>query len=54
MSELSLRRSEYSSKVKRDGIDELIAAVEGKLADFAAGNVEDNGAAVASRAAKAQ
>lgn len=54
VSELSLRRSEYSSKVKREGIDELIAAVQQKLADFAAGNVEDDRSAVASRAAKAK
>ncbi len=54
VSELSLRRSEYSSTVKRDGIEKLISAVEEKVADLAAGNVEDTGAAVASSAAKAQ
>jgi len=41
VSELSLRRSEYSSKVKREGFEVLIAAVEEKLADFAEGNVDD-------------
>ena len=38
VSELSLRRSEYSSAMKRDGFEVLIAAVEKKLADFAGGN----------------
>lgn len=40
VSELSLRRSEYSSKVKREGFEMLIAAVEKKLADFAEGQAE--------------
>jgi phospholipid transport system substrate-binding protein len=34
VSELSLRRSEYSSTVKRDGFDRLIVAVEQKLEDL--------------------
>jgi phospholipid transport system substrate-binding protein len=51
VSELSLRRSEYSSKVKRDGIEMLIAAVEKKLADFAEGNVEESKSPVASSVA---
>lgn len=54
VSELSLRRSEYSSTVKRDGFDSLMAAIERKLADFAAGTFEDSGAAVASSAPNAQ
>lgn len=48
VSELSLRRSEYSSTVKRDGFEKLVAAVEKKLADFAAGAVDDSRTAVVS------
>lgn len=51
VSELSLRRSEYSSKVKRDGFEPLIAAVEQKLADFAEGNAEQGTHPVSSSAA---
>jgi phospholipid transport system substrate-binding protein len=51
VSELSLRRSEYSSTVKREGFDALMAAVEKKLADFAAGAFADGDSAVGSTAA---
>lgn len=34
VSELALRRSEYSSALKRDGFDRLIASVETKIADL--------------------
>lgn len=50
VSELSLRRSEYSSKLKREGFEVLIAAVEEKLADFAEGSVDDTTHPVASSA----
>jgi len=50
VSELSLRRSEYSSTVKRDGFEKLIAAVEKKLDEFAAGAVDDARTAVVSNA----
>jgi phospholipid transport system substrate-binding protein len=50
VSELSLRRSEYSSKVKREGFKSLIAAVEQKLADFAGGKVTDANSPVVSSA----
>lgn len=42
VSELSLRRSEYSSTVKREGFETLIAAVQKKLADFAGGTFADD------------
>ncbi len=49
VSELSLRRSEYSSTVKREGFEKLITAVEEKLKDFAAGTADDDsGSPVAS------
>jgi len=35
VSELALRRSEYSSALKRDGFESLIAAVETKIAELA-------------------
>ncbi len=44
VSELSLRRSEYSSTVKREGFETLIAAVEKKLADFAGDTYVDKDA----------
>jgi phospholipid transport system substrate-binding protein len=34
VSELALRRSEYSSALKRDGFDQLVASVETKIADL--------------------
>ena len=42
VSELSLRRSEYSSTVKREGFETLIAAVQKKLADFSGGTFADD------------
>jgi phospholipid transport system substrate-binding protein len=42
VSELALRRSEYSSVIKRDGFDALLASLEQKIADLAAGKVEDS------------
>jgi phospholipid transport system substrate-binding protein len=54
VSELSLRRSEYSSTVKRDGFETLIAAIEEKLADFEAGAVGDTGSPIASSTATTQ
>jgi phospholipid transport system substrate-binding protein len=36
VSELALRRSEYSSALKREGFEELVAAVETKIADLKA------------------
>jgi phospholipid transport system substrate-binding protein len=50
VSELSLRRSEYSSKVKREGFETLMAAVEKKLADFAEGTVDDTANRISSSA----
>jgi phospholipid transport system substrate-binding protein len=35
VSELALRRSEYSAVLDRDGFDGLITALDGKIADFA-------------------
>jgi phospholipid transport system substrate-binding protein len=35
VSELALRRSEYSAVLDRDGFDGLIAALDGKIAEFA-------------------
>ena len=34
VSELALRRSEYSSALKREGFDELVGSVETKIADL--------------------
>jgi phospholipid transport system substrate-binding protein len=42
VSELSLRRSEYSSTLKRKGFDSLLTAVSEKLSKFAAGNVAND------------
>lgn len=42
VSELALRRSEYSSVIKRDGFDALIASLEQKIAELASGKVEDS------------
>jgi phospholipid transport system substrate-binding protein len=36
VSEIALRRSDFSSILKRDGFDELAAAVERKIADLKA------------------
>jgi phospholipid transport system substrate-binding protein len=41
VSELALRRSEYTSVLKRDGFEALISAVDRKIADLAAGRVEE-------------
>jgi phospholipid transport system substrate-binding protein len=38
VSELALRRSEYSSLIQRDGLDALLAALDEKVAELAAGN----------------
>lgn len=40
VSELALRRSEYSSVLERDGFATLIATVDRKIADLAAGKFE--------------
>jgi phospholipid transport system substrate-binding protein len=40
VSELALRRSEYSAILQRAGLDALIAALEGKIADLRAGRSE--------------
>ena len=52
VSELSLRRSEYSSTVKREGFETLIAAVQKKLVNFAGGSFDkdDGNSPVASSA----
>lgn len=42
VSELALRRAEYSSMIKRDGFEKLIETLEEKIADLAAGKVEDD------------
>ena len=47
-SHVSLRRSEYSTTVKREGFEVLIAAIEKKLADFAEGRVDDDPTRVSS------
>jgi phospholipid transport system substrate-binding protein len=39
VSELALRRSEYSSIIKRDGLDALIEALEGKISKLESGDV---------------
>jgi len=38
VSELALRRSEYSSVLERDGFAALVSTVDAKIADLAAGN----------------
>jgi phospholipid transport system substrate-binding protein len=40
VSEMALRRSEYSAILQRDDLDALIAALEGKIADLRAGRSE--------------
>ncbi len=40
VSELALRRSEYSSVIKRDGFEKLVEILEGKVADLASGKAE--------------
>lgn len=52
VSELALRRSEYSSTLKRQGFDSLITAVNKKLTDFAVGNLDDDGDPIATGPAK--
>jgi len=42
VSELALRRSEYSSVIKRDGFEALLSELEEKIADLAEGKVEDS------------
>jgi len=42
VSELALRRSEYSSVIKRDGFEALISTLQGKIADLAAGQIDDS------------
>ena len=42
VSELALRRSEYSSVIKRDGFPKLIETLEEKIADLAEGKVEES------------
>jgi len=42
VSELALRRSEYSSVIKRDGFESLIASLEEKIADLASGKVVED------------
>ena len=40
VSELAMRRSEYSSVLKRDGFEALIAAVDQRIADLSTGSVQ--------------
>jgi phospholipid transport system substrate-binding protein len=42
VSELALRRSEYSSVIKRDGFETLLAELEEKIADLASGEAGDS------------
>lgn len=39
VSELALRRSEYSAVLRRDGFEKLLAVVEAKTADYASGKL---------------
>jgi phospholipid transport system substrate-binding protein len=39
VSELALRRSDYSSVLKRDGFDKLLQTVDAKIADYASGKI---------------
>lgn len=39
VSELALRRSDYSSVLKRDGFDKLLQTVDAKVADYASGKI---------------
>ena len=41
VSELALRRSDYSSVLKRDGFDTLLRTVDAKVADYASGKLKD-------------
>jgi len=41
VSELALRRSEYSSVIKRDGFEALVADLEKKIVELASGEAED-------------
>jgi len=41
VSELALRRAEYSAKIERDGFDGLLHALDEKIAALASGNVAD-------------
>ena len=41
VSELALRRSEYSSALKREGFEELVASIETKIADLKAKGAVD-------------
>jgi phospholipid transport system substrate-binding protein len=40
VSELAMRRSEYSSMFKREGFEELLEAVDQRIADFASGEID--------------
>ncbi len=42
VSELALRRSEFSSLIKRDGIDALIAALDEKISTLAAASADES------------
>jgi phospholipid transport system substrate-binding protein len=42
VSELALRRSEYSSVIKRDGFEALVTDLEEKIADLASGEGDDS------------
>lgn len=42
VSELALRRSEYSSVIKRDGFEKLLATLEEKIADLATGKTDES------------
>jgi phospholipid transport system substrate-binding protein len=39
VSELALRRSDYSSVLKREGFDKLLQTVDAKIADYASGKI---------------
>lgn len=39
VSELALRRSDYSSVLKRDGFEKLLQTVDAKVADYASGKI---------------
>ena len=41
VSELALRRSEYSAALKREGFEKLVASVETKIADLMAKGLSD-------------
>lgn len=40
VSELALRRSEYTAVIQRDGFQALVSALDRKIADYAAGKIE--------------